>query len=64
MTLRWGTVAEPLGPQPDPNVLVINLDDPPAGWGRVPRTVLCLPGKWTTAWHAADLVADMLRTLM
>lgn len=58
LQLKWGHAAEPSGPKPDPSAVVVDLSDPPPGWGRVDNLVICLPGKWTTAWHAADQVAD------
>lgn len=56
--LQWGQVAEPIGTGPDPSAVVVDLRHPPAGWGQVANLVVCLPGKWTTAWHAADQVAQ------
>lgn len=58
LQLRWGHAAEPVGNQPDPSAVVVDLSSPPPGWGRVANMVVCLPGKWTTAWHAADQVAQ------
>ncbi|MBV6697398.1 FAD-dependent oxidoreductase [Kitasatospora aureofaciens] len=58
LRLRWGQVAEPAGVQPDPSALVVDLSSPPPGWGQVANLIVCLPGKWTTAWHAADQVAQ------
>lgn len=60
LRLRWGRVAEPLGVRPDPSAVVVDLSDPPPGWGRAANLVVCLPGKWTTAWHAADQVAHVI----
>uniref|UniRef100_UPI002248B982 hypothetical protein n=1 Tax=Streptomyces TaxID=1883 RepID=UPI002248B982 len=58
LQLSWGHAAEPSGPQPDPSAVVVDLGSPPPGWGRVANLIVCLPGKWTTAWHAADQVAQ------
>lgn len=60
LRLKWGHVAEPAGVQPDPSALVVDLSSPPPGWGQVANLVVCLPGKWTTAWHAADQVAQAI----
>jgi hypothetical protein len=62
LRLRWGHVAEPAGVQPDPSALVVDLNNPPPGWGQVANLIVCLPGKWTTAWHAADQVAQAVAT--
>ncbi|EST38914.1 hypothetical protein N566_05000 [Streptomycetaceae bacterium MP113-05] len=58
LRLKWGHAAEPSGAQPDPSAVVVDLSSPPSGWGRVANLIVCLPGKWTTAWHAADQVAQ------
>ncbi|MFD4786242.1 NAD(P)/FAD-dependent oxidoreductase [Streptomyces sp. NPDC058459] len=58
LELRWGKVAEVQGQTPDPSVAVADLGGPATGWGRVGNLVVCLPGKWTTAWHGADLIAQ------
>ncbi|GAB3950038.1 NAD(P)/FAD-dependent oxidoreductase [Streptomyces sparsus] len=58
LQLRWGHAAEPSGAQPDPSAVVVDLSSPPPGWERVANLIVCLPGKWTTAWHAADQVAQ------
>lgn len=58
LQLKWGHAAEPSGAQPDPSAVVVDLSNPPPGWGRVANLIICLPGKWTTAWHAADQVAQ------
>ncbi|TGN81307.1 FAD-binding oxidoreductase [Streptomyces bauhiniae] len=60
LAMRWGLVAEITGDRPDPAVTVVDLRDPPPGWGDADNLVVCLPGKWTTAWHAADRVAEVL----
>ncbi|MHA6761979.1 hypothetical protein [Streptacidiphilus sp. PAMC 29251] len=57
--LAWGQVAEPVGDRPDPLAVVADLSDPPPGWGHLTNLVVCLPGKWTTAWQAADQVATL-----
>ncbi|MBW1603499.1 FAD-binding oxidoreductase [Streptomyces sp. JJ66] len=58
LQLRWGHAAEPSGPHADPSAVVVDLGYAPPGWGRVTNLIVCLPGKWTTAWHAADQVAQ------
>jgi glycine/D-amino acid oxidase-like deaminating enzyme len=58
--LRRGTVAELRGADPDPTAQVIDLRVEHAGWSRVDNLAVCLPGKWTTAWKAADRVAALL----
>ena len=58
LRLAWGQVAEPTGSRPDPSALVVDLSSPPPGWGRAANLIVCLPGKWTTAWHSADQVAQ------
>jgi glycine/D-amino acid oxidase-like deaminating enzyme len=60
LLLRWGLVAEASGPRPDPSVTVVDLRTPPPGWGQADNLIVCLPGKWTTAWHAADQVEAAL----
>lgn len=62
LQLKWGHAAEPSGAQPDPSAVVVDLSNPPPGWGRVANLIICLPGKWTTAWHAADQVARAVAT--
>ena len=57
--LAWGQVAEPTGSQPDPGAVVVDLADPPPGWGHLDNLIVCLPGKWTTAWQAADQAAAL-----
>jgi hypothetical protein len=61
LTVQCGVVCEPVGSTPDTLAHVVDLRRPPDGWGRLDNTVICLPGKWTTAWHAADGVARALR---
>lgn len=60
LVLRRGTVAELRGGGPDPTAQVIDLREPRAGWSHVDNLVVCLPGKWTTAWKAADHVAAVV----
>lgn len=62
LEIRWGRTAERLTSGPDPSALVVDLSDPPPGWGRAENVVVCLPGKWTTAWHAADQVVQAVAT--
>lgn len=56
LVMHRGVVAEPVGGQPDPTPQVVDLRRPPSGWGSATNVVVCLPGKWTTAWKAADSV--------
>lgn len=60
LVLRRGAVAELRGDSPDPTVQVIDLRARRAGWSHADNLVVCLPGKWTTAWKAADDVAATL----
>lgn len=60
LTLRRGTVAERHGNGPDPTAQVIDLRMRHTNWSHVDNLVICLPGKWTTAWKAADQVAAVL----
>lgn len=60
LVLRRGAVAELHGDRPDPTAQVIDLRGQHDGWSRVNNLVVCLPGKWTTAWKAADDVAATL----
>jgi hypothetical protein len=57
---RCGTVCELRGSDPDPSAQVIDMRARRAGWSRVENLIACLPGKWTTAWQAADRVAALL----
>ena len=56
LTLRRGSVAEPRGDRADPSAQVIDMRDPAAAWDRADNLIVCLPGKWTTAWKSADQV--------
>jgi glycine/D-amino acid oxidase-like deaminating enzyme len=57
---RRGIVAELCGDGPDPTAQVIDLRAQRDGWGRADNVIVCLPGKWTTAWNAADQVVAIL----
>lgn len=61
LILRRGAVAELRGDSPDPTVQVIDLRTQHAKWSHVDNLIVCLPGKWTTAWKAADHVAAAVR---
>jgi glycine/D-amino acid oxidase-like deaminating enzyme len=60
LVLRRGVVAELRGSGPDPTAQVIDLKTINAGWGRADNLIICVPGKWTTAWKAADQVLAAL----
>lgn len=60
LVLRRGPVAELRGGGPDPTAQVIDLRAQQEGWGQAENVIVCLPGKWTTAWKAADQVAAAL----
>ncbi|MHA6761999.1 hypothetical protein [Streptacidiphilus sp. PAMC 29251] len=38
---------------------MVDVVDPLLGWGHLTNLVVCLPGKWTTAWQAADQVVAL-----
>jgi hypothetical protein len=57
-TYKYGTGSV----QPDPSALVVDLNNSPPGWGQAANLIVCLPGKWTTAWQAADQVAQAVAT--
>jgi len=56
LTSRRGIAAEPRGDQADPSAQVIDLRVSGPTWDEADNLIVCLPGKWTTAWKAADQV--------